>query len=357
VATASTCAALGWSAGAGAWGAQGHQYVGSLGQTLLNPNAATHIGALLGPKIDLAHAAVWPDCIRSVTGSPSHGFTFKMGQFTPKACAVFDDNGPEEARMTDYAARNWTNCEYAGHRSQCNLAYHFADVNVRTHDRYDISYFGAGPGDVVQAINAAVTVLRCPDGRTCATSGPFNIKDKREALFLLAHFMGDVHQPLHVGAVYLDSTNAPGGDDGRPTTGGNALLLKPGQKGENLHHEWDTIAKGLGIVPNAAAVASGCPTALKRGTALGRPEDWASESVAAARAAYADLVYSPDSSLSNYWDLTFPNANSYAVNRTRSQATQLVAGGARLAAILNATWPSTKRPAACPQLPRSRSRR
>src|SRR5205814_265690 len=51
----------------------------------------------------------------------------------------------------------------------------------------------------MSAINAAVTVLKgnpSPD--------PFKIKDKTEVLFLLSHFVGDVHQPLHVGAIYLD---------------------------------------------------------------------------------------------------------------------------------------------------------
>ncbi|WP_409362753.1 S1/P1 nuclease [Bradyrhizobium sp. CIR18] len=31
------------------------------------------------------------------------------------------------------------------------------------------------------------------------------MKDKKEALFVLSHLVGDLHQPLHVGAVYLDS--------------------------------------------------------------------------------------------------------------------------------------------------------
>ena len=36
---------------------------------------------------------------------------------------------------------------------------------------------------------------------------PFSFETKQEALRVLAHLVGDVHQPLHVGAIYLD---APG---------------------------------------------------------------------------------------------------------------------------------------------------
>ena len=52
----------------------------------------------------------------------------------------------------------------------------------------------------ISAINAAIRVLQ---DRPKATA-PLSITDKKEALFLLAHFVGDIHQPLHVGAVYLD---------------------------------------------------------------------------------------------------------------------------------------------------------
>ena len=58
---------------------------------------------------------------------------------------------------------------------------------------------GTNEHDLVGAVTAAIAVLR-----DMTPSGPFSIADKKEALFLLAHFLGDLHQPLHVGAVYLD---------------------------------------------------------------------------------------------------------------------------------------------------------
>lgn len=48
-----------------------------------------------------------------------------------------------------------------------------------------------------------------------------------EALMFLSHFIGDVHQPLHVGFV---------GDGG-----GNSIILRWYRRKTNLHHVWDTM--------------------------------------------------------------------------------------------------------------------
>ena len=122
-----------------AWGSPGHQYVGNLGWSLLNPNAKKHVQSLLGAGVTLGQAAVWPDCIRSVSGSPSTGYNYHSDQYTPQACNVFGSSPAEVQRMTDYASRNWTNCDYSGHPTKCNLSYHFADVNVHDHSDYDAS--------------------------------------------------------------------------------------------------------------------------------------------------------------------------------------------------------------------------
>ncbi|XP_024018900.1 endonuclease 4 isoform X2 [Morus notabilis] len=48
-----------------------------------------------------------------------------------------------------------------------------------------------------------------------------------EALMFLSHFIGDVHQPLHVGFV---------GD-----LGGNSIIVRWYRRKTNLHHVWDTM--------------------------------------------------------------------------------------------------------------------
>jgi S1/P1 Nuclease len=66
-------------------------------------------------------------------------------------------------------------------------------------DHFDRSFAGTNEHDLVGAITAAIAVLRDK-----TPSGPYSIADKKEALFMLAHFLGDLHQPLHVAAVHLD---------------------------------------------------------------------------------------------------------------------------------------------------------
>jgi len=337
---------LSWSACASAWGSPGHQYVGNLGYQLLNPNARKHVRALLGPGVTLGQAAVWPDCVRSVGGSPANGYDYHADQYTPQVCAVFGNSAAEVQRMTDYASRNWTNCPYSGALRKCHLSYHFADINVHEHSDYEAAYFGAQPYDVVHAIEAAEAVLKCKAGQSCAAPQPFSIRDKREALLMLAHFVGDVHQPLHVGAIYLDASNAETGDTGTPTVGGNFLLLPSGFN-ENLHHSWDEIPSSVGTAPSAAAIASACRIAPLPNPTADPPEQWASESVGAARTAYNGMTFTRDAAHPNEWDVHLSDPSGYAATRRSLQAQRLIAAGARLAEVLNSIWPSKTVAVAC----------
>jgi hypothetical protein len=139
--------------------------------------------------------------------------------------------------MEDYARRNWDNCTHGpGHG--CHESYHFADVPIQR-GAYSRSFYGTNDHDVVSALGAALDVLY---GKPAPA--PFSIKDKKEALFLLAHFAGDIHQPLHVGSVYLDANGAlinpskgMAGVEETETLGGNAILID----GKNLHGSWDDV--------------------------------------------------------------------------------------------------------------------
>lgn len=72
-------------------------------------------------------------------------------------------------------------------------------------------------GDVVQAI------LNCIDEIKSETN---SIKKRAFYLKLLIHFVGDVHQPLHVGNSF--------------DKGGNTIRLKWFGRSTNLHRVWDT---------------------------------------------------------------------------------------------------------------------
>jgi hypothetical protein len=330
-----------------AWGWQGHEYVGNLAYDLLSSKARSRVNVLLGAyspgqPVSLAAAAVWPDCIRDVHGPDEGPHKFKLTASTSKPCRPFGNSKPEVARMEDYADRNWTNCEYAHHKRECHKAYHFDDVNVHEHTDYSPTYFGAPDSDAVRGIKAAITVLQCGAGSACTYEGPFKIRDKREALFLLAHLIGDLHQPLHAGAIYLDDTDQPAGDgQGRENAGGNFLLATPGAKESNLHHKWDAIH--LATSPTLTVVKQACQVQLTGASLLDRPAIWASESVGKARDAYANIIFSKDPTLNGYWDAKLPAG----YDERSVQAARLELAGARLAEVLNAIWPGGSNAEAC----------
>src|SRR6185295_537569 len=97
--------------------------------------------------------------------------------------------------MVDFVKRNATNCQRKPAEEICHKQYHYTDIAIQ-HDSYDPAFQGARTDDITAAITAVVAVLQ---GGTA--QAPFSIKNKREALLLLAHYVGDIHQPLHVGAI------------------------------------------------------------------------------------------------------------------------------------------------------------
>src|SRR5262249_7358378 len=113
--------------------------------------------------------------------------------------------------------------------------FHFADIPIQKKS-YEDTFPGANDHDVVHAIDACIAVLQ---GKPAPQ--PFDIASKKEALMLLVHFVGDLHQPLHVGAEYLSAKGAaiePAANHVDPKTdthGGNSIA--PGSN--NLHHRWD----------------------------------------------------------------------------------------------------------------------
>ncbi|WP_161497293.1 S1/P1 nuclease [Bradyrhizobium nitroreducens] len=314
-----------------AWAYQGHEVTGAIADQLLGPNARQQVANILG--FELRVAAPWADCVRSVARLPDG--TFRYAPTKPEyriPCTTFETPA-ETARMEDYVSRNWLDCEAAkGHG--CGEAYHFADVAIQ-HDDYKRGYVGTSDHDIVGAINAAISVLR---GQPAPL--PFSIRDKKEALLLLAHFVGDLHQPLHVGAVYLDQSgqlvnpDQGGLNPATETRGGN--LLGPAEN--NLHSQWDAIAEDLG--ENAS------PDLIKKAKAVGKtpgPVDalaatWASETVMVSHAAFAGLSFAAADH--GRWQVRVDDEAAYATKQAELKHDQLAKGGARLAQILNSIWPT-----------------
>ena len=142
--------------------------------------------------------------------------------------------------------------------------WHYVNVPI-TEPKYSDRFCAEG-GCVVEKIQAFRLVLadwNAPRAK------------RQEALRFLAHFVQDLHQPFHVGD--------------RGDRGGNDLQVRFFDDGSNLHRVWDS-----GLIERAyrdEQALSRDLTALTAGSdairwASGTVEDWANESLRAARFAY-----------------------------------------------------------------------
>jgi hypothetical protein len=319
---------------ASAFGAAGHEFSGAVADRLLNRAATGQVARVLG--MPLRAASTWADCIKGVRLGPD-GWRYAGDERFNPGCRAFE-TAEGTALMIDFVKRNSTSCDATGRTTTCHRNYHFTDVAIQ-HDHYDRAFVGTNDHDVVSALNAAIAVLR---GQP--TPPPFDIRDRKEALLLLAHFIGDVHQPLHVGALYLDADDRPADPDAhRPrldpatsTRGGNSITDGP----TNLHAEWDAVPARL----RPARVSRAVLTEARRvepGLRDPRhwPMAWASETLFESRLAFDGLTLRKDVAQPGRWSVEFADREAYLRRKDTLQTRQLIRAGARLAQVLNTIWP------------------
>lgn len=328
-------------AAAMAWGPDGHMAVGAIADARLagTPTAAK-VKAILRPGETLQSVAVWADCakgVRVVDGK----FVYQADDTLYPECKPFGANGAEFVR---FVAANWTQCGLPHGREYCHQQYHYADVAIQR-DRYQRGLTGTSGHDVVQAIDAAIAMLQ---GRP--VPAPFVFADAREALMLLAHYAGDIHQPLHVGAIYLDEhgkwvdPDAGAYDATTETSGGNliddtaaAFHPKPNHAPPYVFHaEWDAIApsQNVGAAGWAQLLTASAAVASPTGDVATWSTQWASESVTLAKTAYGSLTYKWTGNFKfPAWEAGGIDA-SYKTNAEKTQSQQLARAGARLAWLL-----------------------
>jgi len=317
------------------WGADGHHTVGALADRLIaGSHAEAQVRTLLG-GLTLEQAAVWADCAKGV--DPGRNFAYTAaGKFAE--CAIYET--PEgEAEMIDFVKRNDTNCPRATDDPSCHTQYHYTDESIQR-KRYQPGDTGTRTFDVVAAVSATLAVLQ---GQP--SPAPFNIKDKREALLLLAHYAGDITQPLHVGAVYLDPCGKVVDPLVQPfgpamdTQGGNKIItirVATNHRSETLHATWDDIPEALHSNHiDAAWLALARAEPATRGPMAHWSADWASTTITQARVALGELQFAPQEA--GQW--TVPVNGRYDDAMAPIKKRQLTAGGARLAHALMALWP------------------
>jgi hypothetical protein len=182
--------------------------------------------------------------------------------------------------------------------------------------RYDDKFAGNDPrkGYIVPKLFEFLNVLGNP-------AAP--VEQRREALRFVVHLVGDLHQPLHVG-------------DNRDR-GGNATQVRFFARGSNMHRVWDSdINDRANRTPDrwlADLVAMDTPEARQKAQG-GSVEEWATESLLAAREAYQDLVtgqrMKPGTKLGDaYQEKALPVAKE-----------RLYRAGVRLATVLNEVFPA-----------------
>lgn len=317
-----------------AWVPQGHQTVGAIADALLaGTPAGLEVRRILGAGATLKTAALWADCAKSVVRDPGTGEFQYVVNAKYMECRPFETPAGQKA-MESFVRRNWDSCRPAAGEEPCHKQYHYADVAFER-EAYARTDIGTSDHDIVSAILAAVAVLQGG-----SAPAPFDIASRKEALRMLAHYVGDLHQPLHVGSIYLDAGGRevdPDGGHYDPATrnqGGNLLL----DGSQRLHGEWDAIPASLGVAQfRTAGAAAARRVPVTRGPLTAWPALWATESVLASHRAFQTLTFGAQDAATKTWPVTEPDG--YAAAQAALQKTQIVKAGARLAQLLEAIYP------------------
>lgn len=238
-----------------AWGLNGHRVVGRIAANHLTDEARVAVTSLIGPE-GLDQASTWGDEIRN---DPSWQPPAKNP--SPWHFISIDDHETLETTARDPA------------------------------------------GDVLEAIERFSAVLRDAQATRQA---------KQEALRFLVHFVGDVHQPLHVGR--------------RADRGGNSIQVTLFGTPTNLHSVWDSgliDSEKLSFSELAAFIDH--PTLMElQAWQSSSPADWVRESKAVRERVYKIGV----------GQLSF----QYAFDNMPLVKQRLLQAGVRLAGLLNSLF-------------------
>ena len=258
------------------WGQTGHRIVGEVAERHLSDHAARQIAALLDGD-GLAELSTWPDDIRS---DPSWD-----------------------------RAKPW----------------HFLSID----DQETLATTARDPqGDVLEALQRLEAVLRDPQAERAS---------KVEALRFYVHFVGDVHQPLHVGR--------------RGDRGGNSIKVKWFRQPSNLHSVWDSgliDSENLSFTEFTRFIDDRSPRQVAAWQAAPY-EEWVREAFCLRGAVY-DFGREAPATAGAEPELGF----GYAFAKMGTVKEQLVKAGVRLAARLDAIFagePAPAAPAAAPTSP------
>lgn len=193
-----------------AWGDDGHQTVGKIASLRIRQHTAMKIAQILKPGETLATIATWADTVKE-----------RMGKTDPDP----DTNAFLQDMVHNEKNREW----------------HYDDLALDCKSYQTCTGF-TPDNDIVHMLNICIRTLQ-------GHADPDHPLNERNALRLLVHFLGDMHQPLHIGCGFID-VNGPNGtisivrdpavirQQNLPSDrGGNQLIIDHDKK--NLHGSWD----------------------------------------------------------------------------------------------------------------------
>jgi hypothetical protein len=244
-----------------AYGPRGHHLVGAIADRRLAKNkAVANMVSQLLDGLTLEQAATLPDEIK---GWDRCGKKKKIkGPGNPV-------NASERinAELRAFLNANLCSSEPSHHE------FHFTDVPVFGDEKYADGEIGRSEFDIVHLIPFCIRVLKGqepqPNERAIT---------KSVAVILLVHYLGDIHQPLHVGAEYFDASGNPfeptTSNKGFADQGGNKLTLFTLRKGKLVeagifHSYWDGQT-----VDNAFGSASTKASASQLASNKNEPANW-----------------------------------------------------------------------------------
>jgi S1/P1 nuclease len=213
-----------------AYGPVGHEIVGAIAdERLANTPEAAKINVLLD-GLTLEKAAVIADEIKG-----------------------WDKNGVNDPRSLRYSAhrnidrqlRDFWKANQPTHIPSHHW-FHYTDIPILPPQKYRDGSAGRSKWDIVHMISYCIDVLQ----------GHASEQNERKitkpvALILLAHYVADIHQPLHVGAAYFDEqgrfTDPDKNKAALADEGGNTFTLElsddpPRRRGihkKKFHGFWD----------------------------------------------------------------------------------------------------------------------
>jgi hypothetical protein len=192
------------------WGDDGHQTVGKIASLRIKKKTSQRINQILKPGETLANIASWADTVKERVGKT--------------------DPDPDTNAFLQDVAHNDRNREW-----------HYDDLALDCKSYQTCTGFTVD-NDIVHMLNVCIRTLQGhPD--------PNHPLSQRNALKLLVHFVGDMHQPLHIGCGFID-VHGPNGtilivrdpivikQKNLPSdNGANQLVIDNDKK--KLHGFWD----------------------------------------------------------------------------------------------------------------------